>query len=246
MNGPSHMDGCSEREQAAAYVLGALEHDEAKRYREHLEGCSICAADVASLQPIISLLSVAAPRVTAPRTLHDHVMSSVRSEAEVLRAAGPAADRPRPRRRARLPRLQLGRLQVAVASAAALGVGVLLGAVVINPGSKATTPLVTPAQLSSVPSTARAFLRQSGGHTELVVLGLPQPPSGKIYEIWLAPAGKEPLPTDALFGVTRRGGASVDVPGNLSGIHQVLVTAEPAGGSSHPTSTPIIAATLRS
>jgi hypothetical protein len=46
--------------------------------------------------------------------------------------------------------------------------------------------------------------------------------------------------------VTHAGDASVNVPGNLSGVHQVMVTAEPLGGSSHPTSSPIIVATLPS
>ena len=39
---------CEMRGQAAAYVLRALEHDEADRYREHLDRCVVCSADVSA------------------------------------------------------------------------------------------------------------------------------------------------------------------------------------------------------
>ena len=41
---------CPQLADAAAYVLGALEDDELTRYREHLEGCAQCRAEVAELQ----------------------------------------------------------------------------------------------------------------------------------------------------------------------------------------------------
>jgi hypothetical protein len=73
---------------------------------------------------------------------------------------------------------------------------------------------------------------------------MPQPPAGKIYQVWLARQGCASEPTDALFGVTRSGSGSVAVPQSLHGVAQLLVTAEPDGGSLHPTSAPIIIATL--
>ena len=128
----------------------------------------------------------------------------------------------------------------------AAGIGLLIGVAVVDTGSQAPTTHVTSAQLTSLPLGAKAVLRQTGNHAELVVSGVSQPPRGKIYELWLARSGAAPQPTSALFGVTRSGNASVNVPGNLAGVHQVMVTAEPLGGSSHPTSSPIIVATLPS
>jgi len=49
-----------------------------------------------------------------------------------------------------------------------------------------------------------------------------------------------PAPTNALFGVTRAGSASVSIPGDLHGVTEVLVTHEPVGGSSAPTSAPFL------
>jgi hypothetical protein len=234
---------CGERAQAAAYVLHALEPDEAERYREHIAGCVVCGATVAELQPIADSLPSAAPGVVASGALRERIMGGVRSEAELLDAAGASADRPHPARRR--ARLRLRRPQLLTAGAA-LVAGLLIGAIVLNSGSSTPTVHVSTAQLASLPAGAHATLRQVGTHAELVVSGVSQPPRGKIYELWLAGASGAPRPTDALFGVTRGGSASVNVPGDLAGVRRVLVTAEPLGGSQHPTSAPIIVATLRS
>jgi anti-sigma-K factor RskA len=226
--------------QAAAYVLRALGEDEGQRYREHLNDCPACNADVARLQPVADSLAVAVPRIVASEELRERLMAKVRPEAELLKAAGAGADRaPRERSRWRSRRLQI------VALATALGVGVAIGAVVLDTGSNTPSSHVTEAQLTSAPAGAKAFVRRTGNHAELVISGEAQPPRGKIYEVWIA-RGAVPQATNALFGVSHSGDASVNVPGNISGVHQVLVTAEPLGGSPHPTSTPIIVATLPS
>jgi hypothetical protein len=232
---------CEERGQAAAYVLRALEQDEAESYREHVARCAVCSAAVADLQPIADSLPVAVPGVVASGALRERIMVGVRSEAELLNAAGASADRPqRARWRLRLRRPQL------LTAGVALVAGLLIGAIVLSTGSSAPSVHVTTAQLASVPVGAHATLRQVGAHAELVVSGISQPPRGKIYELWLAGENGEPRPTDALFGVNHDGSASVNVPGDLAGVHRVMVTAEPLGGSSHPTSSPIIVATLHS
>jgi hypothetical protein len=69
---------------------------------------------------------------------------------------------------------------------------------------------------------------------------LPPPPAGRIYEVWLRQGSTAPAPTSALFSVTANGAATVDVPGDLRGISQVLVTQEPAGASRVSTHRPVI------
>jgi hypothetical protein len=102
---------------------------------------------------------------------------------------------------------------------------------------------VTVGSVADVPGAA-VSLRQVDGRAELVVSGMPQPALGKIYEVWLLRGASTFAPTDALFGVTSRGSGSVDVPGNLHGVREVLVTSEPLGGSSHPTSAPLLRVAL--
>jgi anti-sigma-K factor RskA len=82
----------------------------------------------------------------------------------------------------------------------------------------------------------------SGGRGELVISNMVPPPPGRIYELWREHAGGPPEPTNALFDVTRQGSADVTVPGPLTRIARVLVTAEPQGGSQAPTRAPVIVA----
>jgi hypothetical protein len=126
-------------------------------------------------------------------------------------------------------------LQLLAWGALAAGVAAVL-VIALSAGSSQPTR-VTNGHVAIV--GAHASLHQAGGHSELLVAGMPQPTPGKIYEIWLS-RGAAPQPTDALFGVTRYGRGAVAVPGSLHGVKEVLVTSEPLGGSSHPTSTPLI------
>jgi hypothetical protein len=64
-----------------------------------------------------------------------------------------------------------------------------------------------------------------------------------VYELWINRGGAAQR-TDALFTVTSRGAATVGVPGSVSGVKEVMVTSEPLGGSSVPTSAPVIVAHL--
>lgn len=238
MSGHRNIRECAQREQAAAYALGALEPQEADRYREHLGECSVCREQLTELQSVVHLLPVTASQVRASGVMRERVIAVVRSEAELLKAAGPDADRPaRTQLRWRSRRLAL--LAAGTAAAAAVAVGALVGA------SGPANQRVIMAQVAASAPGGRAQVRESGGHAELVVADMPQPPAGRIYEVWLAPLNQAPEPSDALFSVTRSGSASVDVPGDLRAIQRILVTAEPLGGSREPTSPPIIIATLR-
>jgi Anti-sigma-K factor rskA len=97
----------------------------------------------------------------------------------------------------------------------------------------------------SVTQTVRASLRAVGHRGELDIAGLPEPPIGEVYELWLRRADRPPAPTDTLFTVSRAGNAAVDVPSDLDGLSEVLVTAEPLGGSPSPTSAPVLRMALR-
>ena len=88
--------------------------------------------------------------------------------------------------------------------------------------------------------TTHAAVHRIGSHAELIVSGMPEPPIGEVYEVWLDRASGPPQPTDALFTVTRTGDGNVDVPGPLRGVRGVTVTSEPLGGSSSPTSAPVL------
>ena len=228
---------CEQQLQVAAYLLGALQPDEAERYREHMQGCASCRQELDELQPAVSPLR-AAPPARANDILVGRIMAQVRSEAELLEAAGAHADRV-PRSGTNRPTRRLVALAATAALAAAAAGAVLIAS------ETATGPRVTQALVAPSAPGGRAELRQSGTHAELVISDVPQPPGGHIYQVWLAEAHAAPRPTNALFSVNSEGSASVDVPGDLQHVQRVMVTAEPAGGSRHPTSAAIITATLK-
>ena len=222
---------CEHTVDAAAYVLGALEYED--RFREHLGSCAACRAEVAELQLVADRLPGAVAPIRAPDALRDRVMATARSEAELLRAAGSTADQPPRRARWRTRRISFAAAGVAIAASAAIA-----AVIAVSVGGSSGGERVIQAQW--VTPGASASLHQVGGHSELVVSGMPQPPAGKIYEVWLAHASGSPQPTNALFGVSHGGSASVAVPASSTPVKEVLVTAEPVGGSAHPTSEPVI------
>ena len=132
--------------------------------------------------------------------------------------------------------------QALAATALALGVGLLIGVARHQHLLKRRRTEVIHAAVAIPGHRVTAELRKVGGHLQLVVEGMPAPPPGRIYEIWLERGSAAPEPTDALFSVTKTGAGSVGVPGNLHGVSDVLVTAEPFGGSLKPTRTPVIVA----
>jgi len=233
MSSRYHDSDCDYSVDAAPYVLGALEESES--YREHLTECATCSSQVAELQLVVDTLPTSVPQVTAPAALRHRVLASVRSEAELLNAAGSHIDRaPRRLERWRSRRISLAGAAVAIAVTVAAAVAITTG---LSPGAHER---VTSAQVAPSIRGAHASLRQTGARAELEVSDMPQPPAGDIYEVWLSRRSASPQPTDALFGVTSSGRGSVNVPGSLHGVQEVLVTSEPRGGSLHPTTPAVL------
>jgi hypothetical protein len=230
-------EDCGERANAAVYALGALE--DADVYREHLLSCTGCRAEVAELQLAVDSLPGTVTPARAPESLRRKVLDAVRSEADVLHAAGRKADRaPRARRTP-------ARWRLLVAGSATLAAGAAALIVLAVSSGSSNAVRVTTAQIATSERGAHGALRVASGRAELVLGGMRQAPRGQIYEVWVSRGkGSAPAATDALFGVTRAGRASVVIPGPLRGIREVLVTHEPLGGSLHPTSAPIVRVVL--
>jgi anti-sigma-K factor RskA len=219
---------------AAAYVLGALESAEADAFRDHLAGCAICRDEVSAFQEVADLLPLTAPPQPVPPGLKDRVMADLGEEARAS-ARGRAA-------RARRGWLPSWFTIPGPASAAAVVIAVLviaIGTIAITSGGTATH-----VYNASVTWPGSATVHVKDGRGELVVNGMPAPPMTKVYEVWVQRGNHQPEPTTALFTPTSAGSGSVDVPGDLEGVSRVMVTPEPAGGSSVPTHAPVLIARL--
>lgn len=229
------------QDSAGAYLLGALPENERAGFEAHLAGCGTCRAEVDALRVAVEALPMSAPPVAPPAALKDRIMVEVRRDADLLAAAGPAADRaPEPRRR-RLGFTLRAPLAAALA-AGALALGVLVGGVVFG-GSGGERTVVATVDRAQAPR-ASARIEVSDGRAVLVAQGLPAPRGGRVYQVWLQRSGGAVVPTDALFSPRRDGSATASVAGSLDDVRMVMVSAEPRGGSPQPTSKPILAARL--
>jgi hypothetical protein len=143
----------------------------------------------------------------------------------VLRAVRREAGTAHSRRLGWTPRLALAGAAAAIALAA-----------VIVAGSSNGSRLVRA-------SIGSASVRISGQRAELIVAHLPRASAGRTYEIWLQRGSAAPQ-RSTLFNVDSRGGSDVAVAGSVHGVRRLLVTEEPAGGTSAPTVSPVIVASI--
>jgi anti-sigma-K factor RskA len=234
-------DSTGDREcgmDAAAYVLGALEGDELEAFRAHLSTCAVCRDEVSAFQEVADTLPALAPPQPVPRGLKRRVMAEVRAHPHPA-AEGKANGKRSP---FRLPGwfASLPRPALAATAAAVFAIVIVAAVVAISSGGGTSSHVYS----ASVVGPGSAKLRVTGNRGELVVHGMPAPPGNDIYQVWLKRGQHPPSPTSALFSVTADGSGSVDVPGNLDGVSQVLVTPEPPGGSPAPTHAPVVVASL--
>jgi len=217
---------------AAAYLLGALEPAEADAFRTHLQECAVCRDEVEALEGVVQALPMAAPAQIPPRRLRRRLMRAIREQPRL-------GAQPPLRHRATSLRWGVRPAFAAVAGAAVVAGGVIAGVELSDSGASGQ---VIQARVAGVSGSAQ--LRVSAGRGELIVRHLSAPPPGHVYEVWLKAPGSPPVPASVLFSVTASGNADVGLPRSLRGISQVMVTAEPDGGTRAPTSSPVIVAQL--
>ena len=88
------------RDEAAAWVLGALDNTEAAEFVRRMEASPEVRKEVGELQEAADALPFSVPPVGPPPELRDRIMAVVESEAELLHATA-CARRERGGRRAR-------------------------------------------------------------------------------------------------------------------------------------------------
>jgi anti-sigma-K factor RskA len=236
---------------SGAYAVDALDPDEKARFEEHLAACATCRAEVASLQEATALLaetSEAAP----PPALRDRVLAEIRTvrplPPEVPAApTTPAADTTDSTVAPLRPRRRWTMLAAAAAVLAIVGGGTVVYQQVSEPGqSVATDPVnrvleAADAQRVTVtlPGNVRATLIRSvtEGKAVLVTRNMPAAPQGKVYELWLQTTGGAMVPA----GVMKEAGSrTVLLEGDAAAATAAGITVEPEGGSTSPTSDPIV------
>jgi len=233
-----------------AYALNAVDGAERDRFEHHLRRCRPCGNEVRGLAETATALAMAVA-MPPPAQLKQRVLAA----ATVTRQIPPAAEHHR-RLRLRPGSSWIPRLATAVA-VVSLAVAVALGAIQVSTQRKLDSTRAQNQAIAAVLAAPDARIvteaTARGGTATVVVsraqqkiifttAGLPALPASQVYELWLIgpprvrPAGLLPSPS---AGKTAPLLASGLVAGDKVG-----VTVEPVGGTSVPTTTPILLMSL--
>jgi anti-sigma-K factor RskA len=230
-------------DEAAAWVLGALDNAEAAEFVRRMEASPEVRKEVAELQEAADALPFSVVPVGPPPELRDRIMAVVESEAELLHATGARADRPY-RPRTSWWRSLLRPLPVAATACVLLLAGLAAGLLIGGGGSESARTVAAQVTGGGT-ANATAQVEIDADHAELVVDGMRSPGAGHVYQVWYVRDGQsDPVPAGALFDVDSSGQGAAALPGGVDDVASVLVSVEPAGGSQKPTTQPVIAANL--
>jgi anti-sigma-K factor RskA len=225
----------------AAYVLGALDPEEASSVEAHLEGCAGCREIAARLARIVSVIPLAGEASRPPERLRARILAAVTAE--------PNSAAPPPRRRfpvVPLPMIQRLTYRVPSWAAAALVAAVVAFALGAGIGSRlghVTSPsTASEYTLSGGGALAGAQARVISLKQEGVVFvefsGLPQLGSTRVYELWIISPGAAPQPA-GVFSPDPDGSKVLVLSRSFKGQVVMAVTREPGpGGSPAPTEQP--------
>jgi anti-sigma-K factor RskA len=230
----------------AAWVLGALEAGEIDAVRAHVDGCPICRETVLRLRRAVGELPLAVEDATPRPALRDRILAAAATSREVsprpVKPRTPAKEVPPARptkvsgpRHGWLPAYAIA-ASVVVALAVGLVAGDVLGRQSPAPAAVVRSTLVGHQGLAG--AGANVINLTNDGVALVDFNGLPQPGSGKVYEVWLITAGGRADPV-GVFVPDPNGSKFVLVGRSLAGYTQMAVTVEIApNGTLAPTQQP--------
>jgi anti-sigma-K factor RskA len=215
----------SRRDAIPAYLLGALDPEEATSLERHLAtGCVDCRAELRWLEPAVQLLPESVERLEPSRELRARILAEAQAEA------GRPAPKP-----ARRPFLS-GRRPLAGLAALALVAAAVAGYAIRgndSSGGRSTTVVAA----GRAPGVTARMVRE-GDAAILHLANVDRLPPGRVLEAWVMRKG-EVAPVRGLFVPDREGRATAMIA-DMRGVDAVMVTAEPRGGSRAPTSPPMV------
>lgn len=209
-------------DHVTGYVLGELSDSESAAFEAHLEGCPDCRTEVESIRQVAIELALGQAE-EPPEHLRPKVLAAVaRTPQEGPRAV---AVTPLRRRRRWIPAgIAAAAVVVALLGWSMLGTGRLINSVLNDPLAVSIEATAGAGAFDA----ARVVFSEDRGAAVLVVEGLDQLPSERVYELWLVD-GDEVLPA-GLFNTGNQGRARVLIEGEVRPGMVVAVTEEPAGG----------------
>ena len=214
----------------APYVLGALTADELRVVRAHILSCDECMIEADGYARDASSLLLTVDPAPVPEGFEDRVFARVTDERAVPSTA------PRRKRRWSLAAVMSVVLLIATV---ALGVALLDTRNDLAESERVLAAVVGTEGLELTGTNgAVAKMVPTDDGSVFVASGLPEPPEGRTYQLWLM-RGDE-VTSGGTFD-SSDGFARVEVPRSVEQFERAAVTVEPAGGSEEPTSEPVMA-----
>ncbi len=223
-----------------AYALGALDDDERLEFEGYLAAHPELQAEVDDLSFVTDLLALAPPEYEPPPELRRNLLRKIGGAEEdaALPSGAP--------RRAGLRRL-LGPAGLMAAAAVLAVFGLFIWNASLRGENEDLRGELETRQTYELQGSGEAqdvqgeVVELGSGRAILMAEDLPSAPEGKAYETWLIHDG---VPEPAGIFHPQNGQTATRIEGSLQGADAVAVTVEPSGGSSMPTSDPLLTASL--
>jgi anti-sigma-K factor RskA len=260
---------CAEADELlGAYAVDALPADEAAAFRAHIAGCADHASRTAEMRALASSLASTVDPVPPPASLRSRLLDAVGREPQDS-LAGTAPPRRKdtaasvgatgrspgtPRRRAGPPGTpwrSVRPLQAWGALAAAIIAALIVWNVALQSGDGgdgryafSRASMTVPIRAHGQPGSGTAFYFEDDKRMLIVVSDVGYLEPTETYQMWAIADGQ---PSSIGFLEPNANGlASTLVPFDANTAQTFAVTIEPAGGSSQPTTDPILTAEVSS
>lgn len=219
----------------AAYLLGALEPEEAVEFERHAEDCERCRSEIRWLTAAVEILPEAVERQEPPPWLRRRLLAEVGADARAAGTATESDERGALHRAGRRLAGLRGWRRLGWLSAVLLLLVVAIGSYGIGTGGGGGGSTAT--FISGHSPGVSAEVVREGDAGEIHLAAVASLPPDRVLEAWVRRDG-EVEPVKALFVPDGEGNATTTL-GDMHGVDLVMVTTEPVGGSQSPTSEPI-------
>lgn len=228
-----------------SYTLDAVPEAESGEFQRHLRRCPSCAAEVRGLRETAARLALAAAE-QPPAAMRERVLAAAERTRQLPPLTEERTARRRPRR-AWVPRASIAVAAVSLVAAVVLGItqavtqnrldtaearGRAIAAVLAAPDAQVLTGH------TAVGGSVTAVLAARERELVITASGLPRLTGSRVYELWmLGPSGARP---SGLLSPPQNGRSGPVLASGLTAGVTLGITIEPAGGSSQPTTSPIL------
>jgi anti-sigma-K factor RskA len=225
-----------------AYALGALSEQERREVEDYLGEHPELHTEVDDLRSVANLLALSPQEYEPSPELRRNIVNRISSSHEATLAVAPST------RQAGLRKLFGPGGLAAAAVLALVTVGMFAWNAALQEENQTLQGELQGQQTHALKGTGPAqevhgeVVRLGDERAVLVAEDCPSPPEGETYQAWIM---REDVPKPAgVFEPNNTGVAATPLDGSIEGADAVAVTLEPSGGSSSPTSDPLLTANI--